>query len=190
MRKWVGVVVLAAFPVLVAAADEKKVPPGWMEVAGGFKKQAFVVLMPSDGKIEENMTSVVAPKYGQVRIYRTYCRRKDGSVFLASQVQLPPQLTKAPPKVRQDFFRDMFLDDVGGKLVEEKPAMLGTMAGREYLAKTQSGMARYRLYGTGVQMFRLIAVGTKEQVESKDTEMFFESLKRTPPPAAPEKIDK
>jgi hypothetical protein len=73
------------------------------------------------------------------------------------------------------------LDEVKGKLVEEKNVKLGILTGKEYTAKTANGMARYRIYGTGVLLFRVLAVGTKDQVEGKDAEIFFESFTRTPP---------
>ena len=97
-----------------------------------------------------------------------------------SQIILPPKLVKAPPKVRQDFFRDAFLKEFDGKLVEEKKAKLGTMAGKDYLVETPKGMARYLLLGTGVQIYRVAFIGTKEQLDSKDAQTFFDSFKRTP----------
>jgi hypothetical protein len=70
--------------------------------------------------IESNTDSIVSPRFGQIRIFRTVCTRKDGSLLAAGQIILPPGLTKGPPKVRQDFLRDMFLEEFKGKLVEEK----------------------------------------------------------------------
>ncbi|HZT83521.1 MAG TPA: hypothetical protein VFA26_25040 [Gemmataceae bacterium] len=135
---------------------------------------------PKAGEISESEDSLVSRKYGQVRIFRTVCELKGGPVYAAGQILLPPGLTKAPPKVRQDFFRDMMLDELKGKLVEEKKASLGSMAGKEYLIQTPGGLARFRLLGTGVQMYRLVAVGTKEQMKSKDVDIFFDSFRRTP----------
>lgn len=165
---------------LVVAADEKKPPQGWKEVKGGYKKQAYAVWLPADGKIDDSQDSLVSPMFGQIRFFRTVCDRKDGLVLAAGQIILPPKLTKAAPKVRQDFFRDLFLEEVKGKLVKEESVKLGTMAGKEYLIQTPQGLARYRLLGTGVQIFRVIAVGTKEQMKSPDVETFFSSFKRTP----------
>jgi hypothetical protein len=73
----------------------------------------------------------------------------------------------------------MAIEEFNGKLVEEKKSALGTMPGKEYLIKTRKGMIRFGLFGTGSQIFRIAVAGTKEQVESKDTEIFFNSLKRT-----------
>jgi len=174
-----GVVLLAMFLPLLASADDKAPPAGWAEVSGGYKKLAYVVWMPAGVKVDDKETSIVS-KFGQIRVFRSVCERKDGMLFAAGQINLPPMLVKESPKVRQDFFRDSFLDEFNGKLVEEKSVKLGTMAGKEYLATTPKGMARYRLYGTGVQMFRILVTGTKAQVESKDTDTFFDSFKRTP----------
>ena len=41
-------------------------------------------------------------------------------------------------------------------------------------------MARYRLLGTGVRIYRMAVVGTKDQVQSADADTFFDSFKRTP----------
>ena len=121
-------------------------------------------------------------KYGQIRVFRTVCQRRDGSLFAAGQIILPPQLTKEPPKVRQDFFRDMFLDEVNGKLIApEKSIRMELMAGKEYLAETPTGIARYRVIGTGVLVYRVLFVGTKQQMESKDIDAFFDSFRRKPP---------
>jgi len=181
MRRWKVLLSLAFIPLL-AAAEEKSPPAGWKEVAGGYKKQAYTVWLPVEGKLDESESSLVSPRYGQIRIFRTVCERKDGSVLAAGEILLPPGLTRATPKVRQDFLRDQFLEEVNGKLLEEKKTNLGTMAGREYLVETPSGMARFRLFGTGVRIFRVAFIGTKERVESKDAEIFFQSFKRTPAP--------
>jgi hypothetical protein len=168
-----------------AAEDPKtpapKPPEGWKEVKGGFKKEAYTVWLPPDGKVEESEDSILVKKYGQIRIWRTVVVRKDGSLFGAGAIILPPGLVKAPVKERQEFFRDMFLDEVKGKLLEEKKATLDTMTGKEYIAETPDGVARYRLIGTGVQIYRIIAVGTKDQMKSKDVDAFFDTFARKPP---------
>jgi hypothetical protein len=54
------------------------------------------------------------------------------------------------------------------------------MSGKEYTAETPDGVARYRIFGAGTMMFRVLAVGTKKQMESKDVDIFMDSLTRTP----------
>jgi hypothetical protein len=164
---------------LLALAGENGPPKGWKEVSGGYKNLAYSVWMPADANVDDKETSIVS-KFGQIRVFRSVSKRKDGMVFAAGQINLPPGLVKEMPKVRQNFFRDSFLEEFDAKLVEEKNVKLGTMVGKEYMATTAKGMARYRIYGVGVQMFRVLVVGTKEQVESKDADIFFDSFKRTP----------
>ncbi len=118
-RSVLAVLLFVPFSPLFAA-DDKSPPEGWKEVKGGYKKQAYSVWLPTTGETTESEDSIVSPKFGQIRIFRTVCQQKDGPQFAAGQIILPPNLTKAPIKVRQEFFRDMFLEEVKGKLVEEK----------------------------------------------------------------------
>ena len=166
---------------LVLAGGEQGPPKGWKAYSGGYKKEAYVVWLPAVGKLDESESQIVSPKFGQIRVFRTVCQRKDGSMFGAGQINLPPQLVKQPPKVRQNFFRDLFLDEVNGTLVEEKNVKLDTMTGKEYVIRTPSGMARYRVFGAGVQVFRVFVVGSKKQVEGKEADILFTSFKRTRP---------
>jgi hypothetical protein len=158
------------------AKTEAKPPQGWKEYKGGFKNEAYTVWLPPGGEVDDKMSSIVTKKGQQIRVYRTVIRTKDGAVYGAGQIQLHPEMTKSPTKERQDFFRDMFLDEVDGKIVEEKQIKVGIMPGREYLAETPKGLARMQLIGTGVQVYRLVAVGTKEQIKSKDTQAFFDTF--------------
>ena len=105
--------------------------------------------------------------------------RNNGSLFITSEIRLPPALGMGPAKGRHDLLRDLCLDEFDGKLLEEKQIKLGTMGGREYLIKTPKGRLRFRLLGTGVLIYRQVVVGTKEQVESKDTDTFMDSFQRT-----------
>ena len=180
---------LLVLPLVTTARDDT-LPDGWREVTGGYKNRAYVVWYPKGGKLTNDEDSIVSKDFGQIRIYRSVLQRKDGSLLATSQILLPPKLVKAPPKVRQDFFRDMFLKEFDGKLVEEKKTKLGTMAGREYLVKTSKGMARYVVLGTGVQIFRVAFVGTKDQLESKDTQTFasIRSSGRRKPPTRPPRM--
>jgi hypothetical protein len=188
MRASRGLLVIVVLPLLLAADEKKSPPKGWEVVTP--KNKAYVVWFPREGKREESRDSLVARKYGQIRFFRIVQKRKPGYYFATSQIILPPRLTRAPAKVRQNFFRDSFLEEVNGKVVKETKVRLGTMPGKEYLIKTPVGMARLRLLGTGVQIYRIAVVGTKEQLESKDTATFFDSFKRTPRTKAPPKDKK
>ena len=159
-------------------------PPGWKDVGGGFKKEGFFVWLPIDGVTDDREKSLLIRGAGQIRIFQTICLRRNGSQFIAGQIILPPAVARETPKARQDAFRDLFLEQVGGKLVEEKPVTMGTMAGKEYTASTPTGMARFRVLGTGVQIFLVLFSGTKEQLESKEIVAFFDSFSASRPKPA------
>ena len=55
------------------------------------------------------------------------------------------------------------------------------MPGKEYVVKTPDGMARYRLFGTGVQLYRVFVIGTQTQVQGKEADILFDSFKRKVP---------
>ena len=66
-----------------------------------------------------------------------------------------------------------------GKIVSEKEYPFGKTKGTEYMIEMPKGqMARYRLL-VGVLVFRSAVIGTKEQVASKDADIFPESFKLT-----------
>jgi hypothetical protein len=163
---------------LLALADDPAPPKGWKEVKGGRNKQAYSVWLPTNAEIDEKESSFRARGIGQIRVFRTVYHPKGGLLLAAGQIILPPKLAQTPPKLRQNVFRDVFLEEFKGKLVEEKQAKLDRMNGKEYLAETPDGLARFRLLGMKAVMFRVVAVGTKEQIESKEVDDFFNSFKR------------
>jgi hypothetical protein len=175
--------VCAVLPFLLAAEEnkeEKKKPPaGWKEFTP--KNKAYNTWFPTDGEIEETEKSINLKSSGQLRFFTAILERKDGSIFGISQVRLPGQLAgPRQAKMRQDLFRDLFVKEVKGKLIEEKNARAGTMTGKDYLIKTPRGMARHRLLGMGITMYRVIVIGTKEQVEGKDATTFIEAFRHIP----------
>jgi hypothetical protein len=168
----------AAFFV-ATAADEVKPPEGWKDHKGGYKNDAFIIWLPADAKVDDKTSSVMT-KQGQIRFYRTVSVGKDGMVFGASQMILPPGLNGVPIKDRQDLLRDLFIDEVKGKLLEENKVTSGKLTGKEYLVETPDGLARMRLLNSGIQIFRLAAIGSKEQMKAKEVDAFFETFKHTP----------
>jgi hypothetical protein len=87
-------------------------------------------------------------------------------------------------KERMELFRDAFVDEVKGKIDEEKDIEQGTLTGKEYVISTGQGQARLRLFLVGSRVLRAMVHGTKEQVQSNDVNMFLDSYRG---PTAPEK---
>ena len=142
------------------------------------KNTTYAAWFPPDGEIKQSEESIVIPKTGQIRNFVAVLERKDGSTYITSQINLPPQLTKSTLKFRQDLCRDMIVEGVKGKVLEEKKIEMAGLAGKEYLIKSPTEMIRMRLIGPGVQIYRIFVAGTKEQINSADAEAFFDNFKR------------
>jgi hypothetical protein len=170
-------VVVIAVAVGVHAGDNQP-PQGWKEVVA--KKNAYAAWFPPEGKFEESDQSM-ASKYGNFMMSRAILKRKDGMLFAASQLFVPPKrVQEVPPVNRIKAYRDIFLSEFKGKLVEEKaiPALSpkASVGGKEYLIATRKDMVRLRVWGTASVVYRAVVVGTREQVTSKDAETFFQGF--------------
>jgi hypothetical protein len=60
------------------------------------------------------------------------------------------------------------------------------LVGKEYLIQTPREVVRFRLIGPGVKIYRIVVVGTKEQVNSADAEAFFGNFRRVSRVAPPD----
>jgi hypothetical protein len=99
-----------------------------------------------------------------------------GPTFNAGTVRVPPTLLrKIPIQERIEIFRDGFVKEVQGTIEKEKEIKQGRLTGREYLIMTGKSPARLRLFAFGSRIYRVMVLGTKEQVDSKDAETFLNS---------------
>ena len=170
---------LLAIFSLGLAAGENQPPAGWTEYAP--KLKSYVVWFPTDARVMESEKNIVS-KATQIRVSRATVQAKNGLLFGTSQIIIPPNFAKDKVKERFATYREWCLDELNGKLIEEKNVKLDTMVGKEFVIEAKNGdMARYRVFGAGVQIFRAVVIGTKQQVESKDADTFFDSFRRTPP---------
>ena len=169
-----------------------KPPAGWVEASP--KLTTYSVWFPDDGKVKDSERSTIT-KEGQIRSFVSALERKDGAVYVVAQLNLPPKLAiNSTPKIRSDFLRDMALEEFEGKVIEDKrPEMPGLPGAREILIQTKNEktLVRMRIGGPGTQIYRLIVIGTKDQVNSKDAEAFYDCFRRVsrikaePPKEAP-----
>lgn len=160
-------------------AQDAKPPDGWKEVTA--KKNAYRVWVPTNGELSETRENVPLKIEGRTQTLTvdiTTLDRKDKSIFIASRLTVPADLLKSSkPNERQAMYRDHFISAVKGKLIEQKEVAIGKVKGTEYMIETPKGFARFRLYGTSSIVYRVAIIGTKEQVNSKDAETFFDSFK-------------
>jgi hypothetical protein len=169
------------FGALVAtgqgADDPPKQPPeGWKEYVSPTK--AFSVWLPKGGKRSERNRDVT---YGKAKLKLSLVQQEtdDKAVYAAGQVALPvPAGKQVDPNAAIEVFRDGFVKDQGGKILDENEIKLGKMAGKEYLIQLDGDKkATLRLYCTGPRVYQIALIGTKAQVEGESAKIFFDSFK-------------
>lgn len=77
-----------------------------------------------------------------------------------------------------EIMRDVFLKHVKGKVADEREIKLGDFTGKEYDVTIDSKTsARCRVFVAGRLIHQFAIVGTKEQVEGKDADLFLDSFR-------------
>jgi hypothetical protein len=164
--------VLAALLVVpLLAADAPTPPEGWKEFSP--KDQSFSVWLPDSGhRTERERTLTVLRQRCKINILQV--EADDGTTYAASVLIFPQQMPrKLAVKQRIEVVRDTFLNEVQGKIADEKDIKQGRVPGKEYSIETKKGMALLRVFAAGGRVYRASIVGTKEQVQSKDAEAFL-----------------
>lgn len=160
-----------------AADDPPKPPPeGWKEYVSPTK--AFSVWLPKGGKRSERNRDVT---YGKAKLKLSLVQQEtdDKAVYAAGQVALPvPAGKQVDPNAAIEAFRDGFVKDQGGKILDESEVKLGKVAGKEYqLQLDGEKKATLRLYCAGPRVYQIALIGTKAQVEGESAKVFFDSFK-------------
>jgi hypothetical protein len=84
----------------------------------------------------------------------------------------------ADAQAMTEIMRDVFLKHVKGKVADEKDIKLGEYSGKEYQVTIDSKTsARCRVFVAGTLIQQFAIVGTKEQVEGKDADLFLDSFR-------------
>jgi hypothetical protein len=199
-----GVTVWAADEPGKAAEPVKeatKVPDGWVDYMPTDK--IFGVFLPKGGKrTERNDTVPVQGEKIRVNIIELESEGKGKFVArtLLIQVKMAPppkpmvvkgKIIKPPPgppaglfpspaaqQAMREAMRDAFLKEVNGKVADEKDVKFGEHKGKEYqITIDDKTCARVRVFVTGRLLHQFGIVGTKEQVEGRDADTFFESYR-------------
>jgi len=190
----------------VWAADDPvkeapKVPDGWVDYTP--KDKIFGVFLPKGGKRTER-TDTVPVKTEKVRVNIIELESDGKGKFVARTLLLQPaaampkqpmvgkgKVGKGPlgppagrfpsPAEQQalgEAMRDLFLREVKGKVADEKDVKFGEHKGKEYqITIDDNTSARVRVFVTGRILHQFGIVGTKEQVEGRDADTFFESYR-------------
>jgi hypothetical protein len=177
MRASVLVLGLVVMVPLLRAADEPKGPPeGWKEYTPNDK--SFTVWLPDKGGKRSERTRELTIKGTRVKANIVQVQSNDGVTFAASTILMPLAVTrKVPMAERLEILRDVYLEEVKGKVAKENDIKQGRVAGKEYIIETAKGMAKLQVYALGGRLYRASVAGSKEQVDSKDAKTFLDSYK-------------
>jgi hypothetical protein len=204
-RLFAGLLAAGMCGLTVWAADEPvketpKPPEGWVDYSP--KDNIFSVFLPKGGKRTER-TDTVAVKDEKVRVNIIELESDGKGKFIARTLLLQPKLgplpkpmivngkiVRPPPPVGGGFpspaaqqamteaMRDVFLKEVKGKVADEKEVKFGEHKGKEYeITISDNSCARVRVFVTGRLLHQFGIVGTKEQVQGRDADTFFESYR-------------
>jgi hypothetical protein len=189
MRRILTLMGLMVVPMLVAA-DDSAPPAGWKEYSP--KDKSFSVWLPEKGGRRSERERTMTVRGQRIKVNLVQVETRGGLTYGASTLRLPPAMTrKVPIGQRIEISRDAFLEEVKGKVNDEKDINQGRVPGKEYMIQTGRGLAKLRVFALGGFIYRVSVVGSKAQVESKDAETFLESYKlperATTPPADKEK---
>jgi hypothetical protein len=144
------------------------------------KNMMFTITIPSGPK-SGSRTQVLTIKKHKVPIESSYSTAKDGTTYIGASIGIPAVVMRdLPADKRFDVLKDALVKPMNGKVTDEKDITQDTVPGKEYQIETSKGNARLQLYTiAGFVVYAVVEGKTKEQVNSKDADAFYKSLKLT-----------
>jgi hypothetical protein len=160
--------------VLFAQGTERKIPPGWKEVA----KDSFSVLVPEKTPRTSNRERTFTSRGQTYKSKGTFWTAADGVVYSAVQYDLPAAAVrgKKPEDVLGEFIpvvAEQFMGQVRGNT----DASLSGMAGREILLSGQAE-TRVRIFAAKTRIYQLAVGGSASQIAGAQAKIFLDSFRR------------
>ena len=153
----------------------------WQEFRSG--EGRFTALFPGT---PQPKTQTVFTAIGNVTAFMYMVDSSDGAVGVM-YADYPPALVQQGDVTKMlDGARDGAIANVKGKLVEESRSSLQGAPGREYLIQIkESAFCRSRIYLVKNRLYIVQALGSKQQVQSREAERFLDSFEfeKDDPPA-------
>ena len=168
MRPSLGLIVIAVSAACVAADDK----PEWKEFSS--KDGRFTVLMPGTPEQEQADTE---SDFGKGVLHMNTVQA--GKVMYgAHYCDFPAKIKKAPTQQVFDSSRDGAVDNLDGKLADEKEIKLGDYPGREIRIEVAGGkrLFRVRVYLVDQRLYQVVVFGTKATATSKEADKFLDSF--------------
>jgi hypothetical protein len=76
-----------------------------------------------------------------------------------------------------DATRDALIDNIRGRLLEEKPLVQGGLSGRALVAESGEAVLRVRLLVSGSRVYQLAVLGGKNAIAAPDLDLFWFSFR-------------
>ena len=105
----------------------------------------------------------------------------DETMLVVNWVDYPPDVAQDLPEQLLDDSREAALENLGGKLVSEKPIKLVRHNGREILIEVakQDRLFRVRVYLVGNRLYQTVLFGPPKAVRSTEAQKYLDSFKLT-----------
>jgi hypothetical protein len=142
------------------------------------KNGMYTIKLPAGDQSEDR------PKYFMIGKHlapiETARSVKDKTTYAGSSIGIPAvAMREIQADKRFDIIRDAFAEGIKGKVTEEKDVEKDGIPGREFMLTLPKSTARCQIFTIAGWVVAVVVEGRKENVNSKDADAFFESLKMT-----------
>ncbi len=144
------------------------------------KNEMFTIVLPASGKTSERK-QVLTIGQNRVAVEGSQSTVADGTSFLGASIGIPAVVMRElPAEKRFDVLRDALMKSLNGKVTAEKDIKQDPVVGKEYQIELPKGAARMQLYTiAGWVVYAIVQGPSKEQVNGKQADAFYNSLKLT-----------
>ncbi len=144
------------------------------------KNGMYTITLPAGEKAAER-TRVLNIRGRAIPVESSQTVAKDGTSFLGASIGIPAVVMREiPADKRFDVLRDALVKVLKGKIADEKDVTQDPVPGKEYQIDLPGGAARMQVYTVaGWVIYAIVEGKTKEQVNSKEADDFYASLKLT-----------
>ena len=139
------------------------------------KAGGFTLLMPTEPKTQtQNLETAV----GTITV-TMYIAEKNGAAYFASFNDYPAELVqKSDPQAILDGARDGAVNNVKGKLLNEKKIAIGSHPGRDITFEAVNGqyLARSRMYLVNQRLYQIMVLAPREQGLPAKIDQYLDSF--------------
>lgn len=170
--------ILGMMAVVAFGTSERALSQAGNEFAP--KNKMFTITLPAGEKAQERTRVLTIGKH-KVPIEASESMLPDGTSYLGASVGIPAVVMREiPANQRFDILRDAIMKQVKGKVLKEKFVKKDVVPGKEYQIQLENGAARMQIYTiAGFVVYAIVEGKTKEDVNGKQADAFYKSLKMT-----------